>query len=1233
MRRWGKRFFPRIGALLLLLFFLLIISLPNLIDLENFRPLLLEYLHSRFSGEVVVGKLSLTFRHGPGVRVDGVRLSGKNEVPQISVSTAIVSFDFFHLFERHLQLSRVTLIQPRVSLRINAGISPMADFLRPQVITKPQMEQKSGQNLLSQFVGGKNGEISPKKSAGLLKSWYFDADVSQTQVEIIDGSVVFTDSRFTTSPVVTHLENLKLSLEGCEAETPVDFKLVARVIDEKSEGSLNIEGSLSALRWPLRPGEMFLDCQVKAGNLNGGAYFPYYQKYVPMRFIGGRVDIDSTYKGSLMGLFRSTGRIVLHQAELDYEQVFSRKLQFDRFAVDYDFRLADSYNTIETLKCAIDADGLRAKGHCLLYEARRGIDGTIEAGLDILEFDPRAISALLPWEIIPEKIKTYYQILQKGGRCTVNDAYLKGNYRQVVKLGDIDPPSGVMGGRFHADKLIFKVFDSGPLLAVGAADITLDGGLLKVTDLDFLWGALSGDAVNFSLQKLYHDPQIKLAGHFNLAFEPLQSFLQSFFKTGAESFQDDSLPVHFSGGSLQGDMALKGSLLRPSGLVWGGTFKGRELAFGLAGISPAVTKGEGSFVLANDRFIIEKAACTVASLPLTLRGSLPGLAAWLDENDERKLELKLVVSCPEVAPEQLDLLLGDNFSIAGVKAGSSPVEFTLNADLKHFSDFDLQGTMHLDWRDIELPSINLSLDRLNCSAKFDERSVNVDRLLIERGDSDITFKGSFFLDEEGTGYTLDGNVVGEHLFIDDFLPFGTGAEGKTSFVAKTLKVNLDGVIKELVLPQSDGNKKNQAERKPWHYLNDFDFAFSGGLEKAVKIERCDWHWGKQRSQISLTGQLQYLTGLHGELEIMAQDFDLDLLLQQPESESDDLDNDSSSNPEEGTVKAVLLDKLATKVKADAVENFLSWRKWLSQNNLHVKAHAQCLRWQQMAIYEIECDCLLDASGVDCKKIAGHSFGGDLYAFMQWHFADDFFQCGFELEDIDFETFNDYLKNPDRGLPMWGGHGSLNLDLEWQGRSLAKWRKSLNGELDYVFYDGRLKKFTMLSNICSLLNLSQFTALHLPKFSVDKGIPYRTLSSKGIIVDGIMEVEEFALRGSALNLFGDGTISMIEDRVDFDLGAQPLQTVDKVLATIPVVGYIMTGDKKTFVVIPMKVQGPFDDVKVETQTVSGLGKKAGGMIQRFFNTPIRLLRIPGKLLGQMGSGGRSETDSKNITVGN
>ena len=1250
MRNWGWRFISKIGTLVLLGFFLLLISLPNLIDLENFRPQLVEYLQSRIFGEVAVGKLKLTFRHGPGVRVDGIRLLDKSGEQQISVETAIVNFDWQRLFQRRLHLCRVTLVQPRVLVQVDAAISPMAGFLRPMVIRNPETKAEIVKNLSDRSMDPQNGEVTQKESVNFFKAWRFNSDISQALVEIIDGVVIYTDSCFVTSPVTTHLEDLSVLLKWRNSGAPAEFTLAARVVDKKGEGSLKIEGSLSALQWPLRPGEMFLDCQVDAENLNGGNYFPYYQQYVPMRSIGGRLDIDSTYRGTLMGLFRSSGRLVLHQAELDYQQVFDQKLKFKRFLVDYDFRLADSYNTIETLKCAIDADGLKLKGHCLLYEARRGIDGTIEAGVESSEFDPQAISNLLPWKIIPEKIRSYYQTLQKGGRCVVEDAYLKGDYRKIVRLADKDPPPGIVGGRIKGKNLGLELFENGPQLAIGAGTVTLNSDSLKIADLDFAWGGLSGEALNVSLVKLYHDPQIKLGGHLDLELEPLQSSLERFFQNSSESSLNNSLPVTFSGGLLLGELALQGPLLRFSEITWGGIFKGREIALEFPGQPLAITQGMGSFVLTNDRFIIENATCNLASLPLTLQGFLPGPAVWCDGDEDRNLAFELAVSSREFAPEHLDFLLGEQFFVGGVRVGPSPVDLHLVGDLKRFSDLQLEGALHLNWGEVELPFMDRPFERLNCLADFDRESIGFERLVLRRGDSDLTFKGGLTKDGEGSGYTLDGEIVGVRFLVDDFLPL-TKAVSEKEIVSESevgvvsgeddvakerdsaefpaLKVKLEGFFKELLLPTGSEVGNPPAQRDPWHFLNDFKFSFSGDPKALVKIEECRWHWGEQRSQISVLGQLQFLEGLHGELELEAQDLDLDKLFDQPEltTVEEEGGEDKDVVQEDDKVKVILLDELTEVVKEDWVDELLSWKETLAGNHLQIRARAQRLGWRQMMLDEIECDCSLDELGINLSKIVARSFGGGLEASAQWYYADDSFVVESKLSEINFEIFNEYLKNPDRGLPMRGGHGSLTLVLDWQGRSLKSWKESLDGQLDFAFHKGRLKKFTLVANICSLLNLSQYAVLRLPEISVDKGVPYQTLLGRGTIVNGVLEVEEFALRGSSFNLLSSGSISLVDDQVDLEIGVQPLQTVDKLLATIPVVGYIMTGDKKTFVVIPMTAKGPFDDIKIETQTVSGLGKKAGGMIQRFFKTPVRLLQMPGKLINKIGAGGDPETDKK------
>ena len=213
--------------------------------------------------------------------------------------------------------------------------------------------------------------------------------------------------------------------------------------------------------------------------------------------------------------------------------------------------------------------------------------------------------------------------------------------------------------------------------------------------------------------------------------------------------------------------------------------------------------------------------------------------------------------------------------------------------------------------------------------------------------------------------------------------------------------------------------------------------------------------------------------------------------------------------------------------------------------------------------------------------------------------------------------------------MSGGEGSVTLDLYWHGDSVKSWDESLDGALDFNFHDGRLKRFTLIANIGSLLNLSQFASLHMPELSIDQGVPYQELICKGLIVGGQFEIDEFDMQGPAFNIFGSGDIDFINDQLDLKFGIQPLQTVDKILASIPVLGYIMTGDNKTFVVIPVTVTGSFDKAIIKTQTIAGMGNNTIGMVQRFFKTPIRLLQMPGKLIDKMGADNKPEAVEKHV----
>ena len=1200
-KRW--RILARSGAVLLLGFFLLLISLPNLIDLDNYRPQLLTLLQSRLAGEVAVGKLGLTFHHGPGLRVDGVRIFDKSGSQHIMVATAIINFDLSSLFRQHLLLSRLTLVRADIKLQLNKVESPLADFINPVMSAATKPEGKS-----FKFAG-----------------WSVDDEISGALVEIVDSSIEFTDNCFGTTAIKTHLEKFDSTFLWQKSNNLTEFELAARVIDGAGNGSLAIKGTLSNLKFPLAPGRMILDCKIDAENLNGGTYFPYYQEYVPMRFIGGRVDIDANYSGSLLGLFRSKGQIVLHQAVLDYQQVFRQKLKFNRFAVDYDFRLADSYNTIETRDCTINADGLVVQGYCLLYEARRGIDGTIDAKLNSLKFNPVKLMPVLPWGIIPDEVEQYCNHVQDQGSLVVENAYLKGDYRKITRLLDEQPPVGIIGGHIRGENLAFSAVNNWPSLTLTNIDFMLADNLVKMNNVNLSLGDIfTCDSGKLSLQNIFHEVQVGFSGYIGFDLQKLNPYIDRLFFKTAKSGGSTESPFILNSGSFAGELALQGPLLQPEKMHWGGNFTGRDIGFTIAGLPWAVEHGKGSFALIDNDLRVESASLEVASVPWELHGTLPGPGFFLKKNNPAATGLDLKARCAGFTPAYLNLLSQKVYNISGLRTeDSSFLEIALKSKAGDFSDFAMAGTLNLDWHDVECSFTNRPLKTLNCVAEFDPGGISCERLYLQNGKSEFTFRGDLSHESEGAGYMITGEISSPYLAVDDFAII----EQKMETDLVELDFAVTGVVDELVLP-AFASREKPVPASPWQNLYDLHLSLAGGIDVPISINECRWQWGAERAEVNITGGLQVDDGLHGDLEIAVSDLDIDNLLALPRNPVVTGDNAATDKEVPQPIKAVVLDDIAKVIVDDKVAALMSLKKVLQRNELNLTVRADRLLCLKMVLDEVECECSVKSSGVNIEKLVGTSFEGDFNVSAGWCFADDSFMVESQLEDISFETLNDYLNNPDRGLPVMGGHGSLNLDLYWHGNTLRSWEESLDGDLDFDFFDGRLKRFSMIANICSILNFSQYASLHLPKISISNGVPYRELTYRGLIVNGLLEFDEFEMVGPSFNLFGSGEIDMVNDTVDLKIGIQPLQTVGKVLASIPVLGYIMTGDEKTFVVIPVTVRGPFDDIKIKTRAVAGMGKNVAGMLQRFFKTPIRILQIPGKLFNMMGAEKQPDVGAEN-----
>ena len=117
-------------------------------------------------------------------------------------------------------------------------------------------------------------------------------------------------------------------------------------------------------------------------------------------------------------------------------------------------------------------------------------------------------------------------------------------------------------------------------------------------------------------------------------------------------------------------------------------------------------------------------------------------------------------------------------------------------------------------------------------------------------------------------------------------------------------------------------------------------------------------------------------------------------------------------------------------------------------------------------------------------------------------------------------------------------------------------------------------------------------------------------------DGITSTQDLFIRGDALNISMVGKADMVREELDFIIGVQPLQTVDKIVNRIPVVGWLLTGRDKAFLTAYFEAKGKWSDPQVKAIPVKSMSKGVLNIFKRVFELPVRVFTDTGEvLLGQ------------------
>ncbi len=186
----------------------------------------------------------------------------------------------------------------------------------------------------------------------------------------------------------------------------------------------------------------------------------------------------------------------------------------------------------------------------------------------------------------------------------------------------------------------------------------------------------------------------------------------------------------------------------------------------------------------------------------------------------------------------------------------------------------------------------------------------------------------------------------------------------------------------------------------------------------------------------------------------------------------------------------------------------------------------------------------------------------------------------------------------------------------EGREKDELISSMTGQANMLLEKGTIIKSNVFIKILDFLSLQKIFKKKPPELS-KKGFYYESIKGYITMHEGVLETDSLIMKSPVLNGVAQGTIDFTEKRLDYDLGIQPLGTIDWMVSNIPVLGYILTGKEKTVLIYHFEVDGPLLKPDVRYVPLKNLGGSVIGFFKRLFLTPGRLFKKIPRPSGDLG----------------
>ncbi len=266
--------------------------------------------------------------------------------------------------------------------------------------------------------------------------------------------------------------------------------------------------------------------------------------------------------------------------------------------------------------------------------------------------------------------------------------------------------------------------------------------------------------------------------------------------------------------------------------------------------------------------------------------------------------------------------------------------------------------------------------------------------------------------------------------------------------------------------------------------------------------------------------------------------------------------------------------------------------------------ARHVHTSKLDLKNLSCDFTLPGkSMIDVRALKANLSGHQLFlsatlkpaehGALQWH--------GFAEVSGDFGRLM-----VDGGLSRRFMGGKMHALFSGEGIFMRErpWWEGMNGRLRLRVDDGRILEGGPLTRLLALMSLADLPKILFGqrKDLVGPGLMYERLQMEGILSNEHFNIYNLAMRATALDMAGRGSINLANNNIDLLMIVHPLQNLDAILNKIPLLRDLLGDSSHSLFSRVYRMKGPLEEAKVEPAGPKESEMALKKMVQGLFELP-------------------------------